>query len=96
MMDERKIRKYVAPTSLDYAPNGITWTEIIEERENEEKVAVYIQTSNDIKKPKWIKINHMLDVICDKYYKNESFIVKLLAIYSYVSNDPLFIKDIIR
>jgi len=88
------ITKYTSPTTLDSAPYGSLWKEVLETKESEEKYIVYQQTSRKDEHPKWVKVSEMLDVIFSEFYLSTDFSVKCLYLYNYACKDGQIVKDL--
>jgi hypothetical protein len=62
-----KLRRFVAPTNLDYAEQGTVWR--IDDNEQ-----IYIQVSGDRENPNWISSGEFLHKIFFNKFKDKEFI----------------------
>ena len=84
--------KYVAPTSLDQAPQNTIWQHLLEDGTYD----FYIQISQDPNMPKWEKIGFILAKVFQDLAANDKFIAALMELYN--KNESGFSKliDIIK
>ncbi len=91
-MNKYPIKKYHVPNELVSEPKGTLWSVETEENKN----AIYIQVSDDLKLPHWTRFGNLLESVFEPFCNDATFMEEIFRLYTKEQDTIDKIKTIIK